>query len=83
MFRYKRAKILPHFLQKGMTIAQLAREAGVSHRSAQRAIDGEKVAAPIIAKVADALGIDAMEFLEHGGKKCLVKRQSQSRQTTE
>lgn len=64
MFRYKLAKILPYFLQKRITVAQLAREAGVSHQVAYRAISGEKVAAPIIAKVADALGFNAEDFLE-------------------
>ena len=74
MFRYERAKILPYFLKQGMAVAELARRAGISHASAQRAVDGEKVAAPIIAKVADTLGIDAMEFLENGGKKMLSKK---------
>lgn len=68
MFRFKRAKILPFFLQKQMTVSQLARKAGVAYISAQRAVDGEKVAAPIISKVAAALNIDAMEFLDGENK---------------
>ena len=73
MFRFNREKILPVFLKKEMTIADLARKAGVAHRSAERAVEGEAVAAPIIAKVADALGIDAMEFLD-GGKRMFNKQ---------
>ena len=64
MFRFNREKILPVFLKKEMTIADLSRKAGVAHRSAERAVEGEAVAAPIINKIADALGIDAMEFLD-------------------
>ena len=73
MFRYERAKILPFFLQKKMTVAELARAAGVSHKSAQRAVNGEAVHAVVIGKVADALGIDAMEFLD-GGKHTTTKK---------
>lgn len=64
MFRFKRERILPYFLQKQWTVAELARKAGIAQGSAQRAVNGNSVAAPIIAKVADALGIDPMEFLE-------------------
>lgn len=63
MFRYERAKILPFFLNQGLTVAELARRAGVSHTSAQRAVDGEKIAATIIAKVANALGIKPEDFM--------------------
>lgn len=74
MFRFNRERILPYFLKQEMTVAELARRAGISHASAQRAVDGKKVAAPIIAKVAETLGIDPMEFLEKGGKKMLSKK---------
>lgn len=64
MFRFNHKRILPVFLRTGMTVAELARKAGVSHASAQRAVEGEKVSAPIIAKIADTLGVDAVKFLE-------------------
>ena len=73
MLRFNREKILPVFLKKEMTIADLSRKAGVAHRSAERAVEGEAVAAPIINKIADALGIDAMEFLD-GGKNMTTKK---------
>lgn len=58
MFKFDRAKILPIFLEKRITVAELARLAGVAHQSAQRAVSGEKVSALIVAKVAAALGIE-------------------------
>ena len=73
MLRFNREKILPVFLKKEMTIADLARKAGVAHRSAERAVEGVAVAAPIINKIADALGINAMEFLD-GGKIMTTKK---------
>ena len=65
MFRYKRELILPHFLQKRMTVAELARKAGISHQSAQRAVEGEAVSAVIIGKVAEALDFNAMDYLDN------------------
>lgn len=74
MFRFNRERILPLFLQKRWTVAELARRAGIAQSSAQRAVNGNSVAAPIIAKVADALGIgNVVEFLE-GGKKMFSKK---------
>lgn len=73
MFRFNRALILPLFLQKKMTISELAHKAGVAYQSAQRAVDGEKVGANIIGKLAAALGVDPMQYLE-GGKKMLSKK---------
>ena len=74
MFRYERAKILPHFLKQGMPVAELARKANISHQSAQRALEGKNVSAVIIARVANALGIDPMEFLEIGGESMFSKK---------
>ena len=64
MFRFKREKILPLFLQRKMTVSELARRAGISNQTAQRAVEGEKVGAVIISKIADALNIDALNFIE-------------------
>ena len=64
MFRFNRTKILPLFLQKKITVAELARTAGVSHQAAQKAVNGQTVGAVVIAKIAEALNVDAMNFLE-------------------
>lgn len=58
MFKFDRTKILPLFLEKRITVAELARLAGVAHPSAQKAVSGERVSATIISKIADALGIE-------------------------
>lgn len=71
MFKFDRERIMPYFLKQKMTVGELARKAGIAHTSAQRAIEGEKVAASIIAKVADTLGFDPMDFLE--ARKSMVK----------
>lgn len=65
MFRFKRRKILPLFLQKRMTVAELARRAGVANQTAQRAVEGKKVSAVVIGKIAAALNIEEpSELLE-------------------
>lgn len=64
MFKFSRTRILPLFLQKRITIAALARLAGVSHQATQRALEGERVSAVIVSKIADALEIDAASYLE-------------------
>ena len=74
MFKFTRQKILPLFLQKRMTIAELARRAGISNQTAQRAVDGKKVGAVIVSKVADALGINALDFIEERGKNMMTKK---------
>ena len=61
MFRFEREKILPIFLERRITVAELARLARTAHMSAWRAVNGEQVSAPIITKIADALGIDASD----------------------
>lgn len=57
MFRFVREKVLPLFLEREITVYKLAQLSGVSHRTCQRAISGEKVSAPIIARLCKALGI--------------------------
>lgn len=63
MFRFNRDKILAAFLQKQWTTYELARRAGIGYRAAYRAVKGKAVGATIIAKVADALEVDAVQFL--------------------
>lgn len=75
MFRFNREMIMPVFLAKRMTVTDLARLSGVAYLSAKRAVEGEKVAAPIIMKICDALGIDdPMTYLEDGGKHMTTKK---------
>lgn len=74
MFRYKRELILPYFLSKRMTVSELARRAGISHQSAQRAVEGEAVSAVIIGKVAEALDFNAMDYLVIGGKDMFARK---------
>lgn len=63
MFRFNRKKILPEFLNRRETVADFAREAGVSYQSAQRAVEGRAISAVIVSKVADALGINPVDYL--------------------
>ena len=43
MFRFTREKILPVFLQRQITVADLARQAKVNHQTAERAVQGYPV----------------------------------------
>ncbi|MBQ7705028.1 MAG: helix-turn-helix transcriptional regulator [Selenomonadaceae bacterium] len=61
MFRFIREKILPLFLEREITIYELAQLSGVSHRTCQRAVNGEKVTAPIVTRICRALGISSSE----------------------
>ena len=65
MFRFTREKILPLFLQRRMTIAELARLSGISHKSAYRAVNGLTITAPVVEKTARTLDFDALTFLEN------------------
>lgn len=57
MFRFIREKILPLFLARQITIYELSKVSGVSHRTCQRVINGEKSSADVIGKIGLALGI--------------------------
>lgn len=57
MVQFERKKILPLFLQRQETITSLARRAGVNHRTAQKAINGERVGEVYAARVARALNV--------------------------
>lgn len=63
MFQFSRELILPLFLQRQISISELAARAGVSNKAAERAVKGEKISASIVGKIAAALGVDAMNFL--------------------
>ena len=47
MFNFDRTKILPLFLTERITVAELARKAGISHKAAYRAINGLSITAPL------------------------------------
>lgn len=64
MYRFSREKILPVFLSKGWTTYGLAKRAGVGWRVTHKAINGGKVSAVIVGKIAAALDIDPLEYLE-------------------
>lgn len=50
MFRFDREKILPLFLCRQITFNQLAKLAGVSFQTAQKAINGKPIIAPVVQK---------------------------------
>lgn len=62
-FRFNRAKILPLFLSRRETIAQLARRAGCNSATAARAVNGEPIGADNVDKIARALDADAVTLL--------------------
>ena len=62
-YRFDRAKILPLFLQRQETIAEIARRAGCNPATASRAVNGEKISAVNVAKIARALNFNAVDFL--------------------
>ena len=73
MLRFDRQRILPVLIKRQMTATSLAQLANISRQTAQRAMEGLTVSTAVIGKVADALGIDAMEFLD-GGKHMTTKK---------
>lgn len=63
MFKFKRELILPLFLSKGMRVGVLAKQAGLSHKAAERAVNGMPITAPVVEKIARALAINPLDFL--------------------
>ena len=62
-YRFDRAKILPLFLQRCETVAELARRAGCTAATASRAVNGDKISAANVDKIARALNFNAVDFL--------------------
>lgn len=58
MFQFSRELILPLFLQMRIPITTLAKAAGISSKTAERAINGLPVHASIVDRIAVALGIE-------------------------
>ena len=65
MFKFDREKILPLFLAKQMTVAELARAARISHKAAYRAVNGLSITAPVVDKTSRALNFEAIAYLEN------------------
>lgn len=63
MYRFKREKVLPLFFQKRITVKQLACEAGVTEKTAGRAVDGLPVQAVVVDRIATALGVSPLDVL--------------------
>ena len=63
MYQFTRAKVLPLFLQRRITVKQLAREAGVSEKKAEKAVNGLPITAVVVSRIADALGVAPLDVL--------------------
>lgn len=63
MYQLKREQALPTFLKRRITIRQLAKEAGVSEKAAERAINGLPIQAAIVDRICAALSVDPLEVL--------------------
>ena len=63
MFCFNRAKILPLFLRRRMTVASLARAANCDVSTANRAIGGKPIHARSVQGICDALEIEPTDFL--------------------
>lgn len=64
MFKFTRARILPLFLQKRMTVSELSKKAEVNRRTTERAVQGLPVSSKVVDKIAGALEINAIDYLE-------------------
>ena len=74
MFRFSRERILPFFLKRKEPVYQLARRANCSPQTIWRALNGFPISSKAVGKIADALGVDTMEFLEIGGTNMFTKK---------
>ena len=63
MYQFKREEVLPLFLQKRITVKQLARESGVTEKTVERAVNGLPVQAVVVDKIATALGVSLLDVL--------------------
>lgn len=64
MFQFSRELILPLFLQMRIPITTLAKRAGVSYSAVEKAVNGRRISAQVVDRIATALGIDAVKYLE-------------------
>lgn len=67
MYQFKREEVLPLFLQKRITVKQLARESGVTEKTVERAVNGLPVQAVVVDRIATALGVNLLDVLVENG----------------
>ena len=75
MFKFNRSLILPLFLGRNWTVYKLARLSGVSFNTARRAVDGLPIQAAAVQRIADALGVNVMDFLDPPAQKTSPKEE--------
>lgn len=63
MYQFTREKILPLFLQRRITLRQLAKEAGFSEKTVDKAVNGLPITAVVVSRIADALGVAPLDVL--------------------
>lgn len=64
MYRFNRDKILPVFFEKRWRMYELAERAGVSQLTAKKAVWGLPIQSRVVGKIAAALEINALDYLE-------------------
>ena len=64
MFKFNREKILPVFFKKRWTMREFAKRAGVTQPTAKKAVWGLPIQPCVIGKIAAALEINALDYLE-------------------
>ena len=67
MYQFKRKEVLPIFLKRRITLRKLAKEAGVTEKTVERAVNGLPVQAVVVDRIAVALGVDPLDVLVENG----------------
>lgn len=65
-FQFDRDRALPLFLNRHESLLQFSKRAGCSPQSCWRAVTGQRVHVKVVAAVAKALGIDALDYIDFG-----------------
>ena len=67
MYQFKRKEVLPIFLKRRITLRRLAKEAGVTEKTVERAVNGLPITAVVVDRIAVALGVDPLDVLVENG----------------
>ena len=67
MYQFKRKEVLPIFLKRRITLRKLAKEAGVTEKTVERAVNGLPITAVVVDRIAVALGVDPLDVLVENG----------------
>lgn len=67
MYQFKRAQVLPIFLQRQISLSKLSRIAGVSEKTIKRAVDGLPVQASVVNRICLALSVNPLDVLVENG----------------